>query len=535
MTSSSSAAFPAVVETFDADVVMGWVAVPQHAAPPTVELFADDLRIDHTLAVDATDRHASADVRAFRFPLADVWDFVGPGNRLSVKLGGRVVPIAGHGMFRVPERAGERTLAELRSRLAAGEIFNRSGVLQLPKALDAQWQAAVLALYARLKAEIADEAGYDVFLMYGTLLGAIRESGFLGADLDFDSAFVSRHHDAAAAARELQQLAFALIDRGYAVQATRSYLRIADLSTPDVTVDLFHLFFSEDGRLQFPHGVAGDGAVTESSWSGLRELPFAGENVLVPADAEAFLEHLYGSGWRTPDPTFTWARRRISQASDALLAPAAVEEVYWADFYARTTYTSGSTFFELVNARADTPQTVVDIGCGDGRDSYAFAAAGRRKVTGLDRSHVGVRQAGRKAEQLGYGDILTFTACDVGDERRLRETLLAARDGDEPMLYYARFFLHSIPESVQRILMAVVAETARPGDYFAAEFRTDKDEAMEKVHGNHYRRFQNGPGFGRALSETYGFTPLLTQEGNGFSPYKGEDPQLYRVIAVRPR
>jgi SAM-dependent methyltransferase len=176
---------------------------------------------------------------------------------------------------------------------------------------------------------------------------------------------------------------------------------------------------------------------------------------------------------------------------------------------------------------------VVDIGCGDGRDSYAFAGAGRSKVTGLDRSHVGVRQAAKKAEQLGYGDTLTFTACDVGNADKLRATLESARDGDEPMLFYARFFLHSIPEDVQRTLMTVVAECARPGDHFAAEFRTDRDEASAKVHGNHYRRFQNGPAFGRSLRETYGFTPLLEQEGNGFSPYQGEDPQLYRVIARR--
>jgi hypothetical protein len=26
---------------------------------------------------------------------------------------------------------------------------------------------------------------------------------------------------------------------------------------------------------------------------------------------------------------------------------------------------------------------------------------------------------------------------------------------------------------------------------------------------------------------------LVEQEGNGFSPYKGEDPHLYRIIARR--
>src|SRR5581483_6978861 len=166
-------------------------------------------------------------------------------------------------------------------------------------------------------------------------------------------------------------------------------------------VDLFHLYFGEDGLLRFPFGVAGSGGITTAAWTGVREMAFAGATVLVPTAADDVLAYLYGPGWRTPDPSFRWSRDRVSEAADAHLPPAMIEEIYWASFYARTTFTSGSTFFELVNGRLDLPDTIVDIGCGDGRDSYAFAAAGRGKVTGLDRSHVGVRQATRKAGQLG--------------------------------------------------------------------------------------------------------------------------------------
>jgi SAM-dependent methyltransferase len=524
----------AVVEVLDHGTITGWVDVAPGAEPPTVELFVDDLQVDSTLAVDAGERHSIGEVRVFRFVLADLWDFVGPGNRLSVQVAGRTLPIAGHGMFSVPDSAGEHSLDELRRRIAAGEMFSRAGVLQLPKALDTEWQAAVLALYGRVRESVRTVAGHDAFFVYGTLLGAIREAGFIGTDFDFDVAFVSAHHDAAAAARDLRDLAFALIDAGYAVRATTTSLQVAEAQRPDVHVDVFHLYFGEDGVLRFPFGVAGTGALNESGWQGVQEIDFGDARVLVPSDSEAMLEHIYGADWRTPNPGFRWSRDRRTQASDAFLPAAVVEEIYWADFYARTIYTSGSTFFELVNGRADLPTTVVDIGCGDGRDSYAFAAAGRAKVTGLDRSHVGVRQATKKAEQMGFAGRLAFSACDVGDAEKLRATLRAARNGDEPMAFYARFFLHSIPEDIQRVLMGVVADCARPGDYFAAEFRTDKDEAIQKVHGNHYRRFQNGPAFGRSLRETYGFTALLEQEGNGFSPYKGEDPQLYRVIARRP-
>ena len=81
--------------------------------------------------------------------------------------------------------------------------------------------------------------------------------------------------------------------------------------------------------------------------------------------------------------------------------------------------------------------------------------------------------------------------------------------------------------------MSVVSEVARPGDRFAAEFRTAADMSLPKVHTKHYRRFQDGPAFGIALREAYGFDVEFEIESAGLSPYKDEDPVLYRVVAVK--
>ncbi len=177
---------------------------------------------------------------------------------------------------------------------------------------------------------------------------------------------------------------------------------------------------------------------------------------------------------------------------------------------------------------------MLDIGCGDGRDAFAFGVAGRR-VLGMDRSHIGVRHAPKKADSMGFGDRVRFQACDVGDDAAVRAALggEVATSLEQPVLFYARFFLHSITEETQEILMAAIRDTARPGDMFAAEFRTDKDEPNAKVHTKHYRRFQNGPAFGARLAADYGFEVVFEQEGTGLSPYKGEDPELYRVVARR--
>ncbi|KQP77359.1 hypothetical protein ASF37_12510, partial [Aeromicrobium sp. Leaf289] len=180
--------------------------------------------------------------------------------------------------------------------------------------------------------------------------------------------------------------------------------------------------------------------------------------------------------------------------------------------------------------RSDLPTTILELGCGDGRDAFTFAQSGRN-VTGLDRSHIGVDHAGRKAERAGIADRLRFRTCDVSDTAALATEITSAREDDKPLLTYMRFFLHSITAEVQAGLLNTVAEHARPGDHLAVEFRTDKDEANAKVHGGHYRRYQSAAAF-RDQITALGYTVIDETEGTGLSPYGDEDPELYRAIAI---
>jgi predicted RNA methylase len=174
---------------------------------------------------------------------------------------------------------------------------------------------------------------------------------------------------------------------------------------------------------------------------------------------------------------------------------------------------------------------VVDIGCGDGRDGCAFGVAGRR-VLGLDQSPVGVEHATKRADELGLGDV-SFATCDVSHRDELAAALATVRRGDEPVVFYLRFFLHAINEETQATLLDAIDACARPGDLFAAEFRTDKDAEQAKVHTKHYRRFQNAEDFLADLASGRGWAILHSEEGPGLSRYQGEDPVLARVIARR--
>ncbi|CAM3325043.1 hypothetical protein NODU109028_11720 [Nocardioides dubius] len=138
-----------------------------------------------------------------------------------------------------------------------------------------------------------------------------------------------------------------------------------------------------------------------------------------------------------------------------------------------------------------------------------------------------------KALEAGVGESVRFEVCDVADVDELGRVLdEGVEDRQGPVLFYLRFFLHAINEEIQERLMAAIATHARAGDLFAAEFRTDKDESVQKVHGNHYRRFQNAVEFRDSLTAKFGFGEVLFEvEDTGLSPYGDEDPVLYRVIA----
>ena len=522
-----------VVEEFSTKQLSGWIAVKDGASPVRVRLMLNDLEVSAAWATTARPDRTATDGEARRFDLRlhDVWAYAGTSDTLRVLADDRPLPIVGHGTWLSPERSGKHTPATLRAKLSSGHIFGQTGRLQLSKKLDLSWQAAAIGLYGEVRAIVAEALGYDVFLFYGSLLGAVREGTVIGHDVDFDAAYVTTQTNPRAAALELMELGLLLVDRGYHVRCAYTSLHIYSRDGSGNRIDLFHTYFNDRGLLCLPFGQAGTIDVPHSDWRGTKEIDFCGGRALVPANDEQMAELLYGSGWRSPQPGFDWARECTKRDWPGVLSVADVQEVYWADLYSHHEFTDASTFFAKVSSMPDLPSTVVDLGCGDGRDSLAFASTGRA-VLGVDGSSVAVRNAARRAAEQGLEHRVRFVVCDLGYVDRLSaEVGKAVEAGDGNVLFYLRFVLHAVPAKTQALVLQVLSELARPGDLLAAEFRTEEDENRPKTFGSRYRRFQNGPAFGRDLTEKYGFTVVDEEAGTGLAPYKREDPALYRVVA----
>ena len=145
------------------------------------------------------------------------------------------------------------------------------------------------------------EVGIRPFLMWGTLLGCVRENGLLPHDHDLDVGLVPSDY------RRKDELVAAMRRRGYRLALDWRYkLRfMRRWHWTWIDVDVFYPWqgkticstLREDGR------VTGE-AFPLGTFDRLREIEFLdGLQVLIPDPPEAVLEAVYGE-WRIPDPSY---------------------------------------------------------------------------------------------------------------------------------------------------------------------------------------------------------------------------------------
>lgn len=136
-------------------------------------------------------------------------------------------------------------------------------------------------------------------LMFGSLLGAIREGKFLDNEYDIDLFMIYSDGDLMEAERSFDHLRRDLIERDYEIKDCSTPLFLA-LKRHDVLIDINLGCFLHD-KYVVNSDIFLDVYPAEY-FNNLKEIEFEGCKVFIPQDAEGLLEYYYGANWRKHIP-----------------------------------------------------------------------------------------------------------------------------------------------------------------------------------------------------------------------------------------
>jgi tellurite methyltransferase len=185
---------------------------------------------------------------------------------------------------------------------------------------------------------------------------------------------------------------------------------------------------------------------------------------------------------------------------------------YWSNFYkikGKEIHDEHSDFAEFILNFFQKIKLsyILDVGCGNGRDSYYLSR--KCKVLGVDNS-----------------DIKNIPRNNVIFEN---ENFITIPKNDYDLIY-SRFSFHSITDDEQINFIKSIT----PNTYLAIEARSiNIKEGEELVHGKtHFRNYVNLDNLIKLLSEN-NFKILFSEESDNFAKYKNENPVCIRIICIK--
>lgn len=209
-----------------------------------------------------------------------------------------------------------------------------------------------------------------------------------------------------------------------------------------------------------------------------------------------------------------------------------VNKEYWNNFYKeQKSLNQPSTFSEYILENLDLSNSIlVDVGCGTGKDTFYFAKNGVFSV-GIDGSNEVIKN---NVENLNEDyEKPIFYCVDLSNKSKAIQVFSEINElaikNNKKIVVYNRFFLHSITEEIEDLLLDVLLNTIQVSYEFISEFRTKEDEVLDKIYGNHYRRYIDTDKFLLKVLDL-NFELVFFEKKQGFSPYKNENPFLARLI-----
>ncbi len=206
-----------------------------------------------------------------------------------------------------------------------------------------------------------------------------------------------------------------------------------------------------------------------------------------------------------------------------------MDNKYWNDFYNKDMAPKeASKFANDIIEFLETDKSLVELGCGNGRDAKFFSKY-NINITAIDQSEAVILKLNDSNKQ----DNLKFICDDFVNSNLL--------DQNKFDYAYSRFTIHSITEEEEIILVKRVYNSLKSGGMFFIEVRSVKDELYglgknvgrnAYIYNEHYRRFIIIDELVQTLKKE-GFKIISAKESNNWAIYKDLNPVVIRIIAKK--
>ena len=210
------------------------------------------------------------------------------------------------------------------------------------------------------------------------------------------------------------------------------------------------------------------------------------------------------------------------------------DKEYWSKYYEKNSNpVHPSSFAEFVMPYLEENKLLVELGCGNGRDSIYFSE--KINVIGIDQVNNEVDYLNEKFKN----ENIEFLADDFTNLKNATGYNKEALNKNIDYIY-SRFTFHSINENKENNALDWIESTLPKDGMFFLESRSIKDPMFKKGKNlsetenftTHYRRYMD---LDKILSklESRNFEILFKIEDKDLAVHKDDNPYVIRIIAKK--